>query len=173
MYKRQEWNNAMSNAPYSKKKGLLARHALQLNNTYFDDGPREWNAAAIEERGKYLTDLMLKIWSAPDVALKAKITWSERPKTLVILEDSYDIKSWRDVVQYTAEAVVDYVPDFEREIVSQLPTWFSKSEMSPASRQLSNGWWIYVNLSGQDARERAERLIDLSGIPEEKFELIW
>ena len=169
----QEWNSAMSNAPYTKKKGLLARHALELNKAYFEDGPRKWNAAAIEERGKFLTDLILKIWPAPDVALKAKISWSERPKTLVILEDSYDIKSWRDVVQYTAEAVADYVPDFEREIVSELPTWFSKSEMTPASRQLSNGWWIYVNLSGQDARKIAERLIDLSGIPQEKFELNW
>jgi len=169
----QEWNSAMSNAPYSKKKGLLARHALELNKTYFEDGPSRWNAAAIEKRGKYLIDLILKIWPTPDVVLKDKVTWSERPRTLIILEDSYDLKSWRDVVQYTAEAVADYVPDFEGAIVSQLPNRFSKSEIAPASRQLSNGWWIYVNLSGKDAREMAERLIALSGIPEEKFELIW
>lgn len=169
----QEWNSAMSNAPYSKKKGLLARHALQLNKTYFEDGPRRWNAAAIKERGKYLTDLILRIWPAPDLVMKTKGSWGERPRTLIILDDSYEVKSWRDVVQYTAEAVAAYVPDFERKIVSQLPNWFSKNEMASASRQLSNGWWIYVNLSGQDARKIAERLIELSEIPEEKFELIW
>lgn len=169
----QEWNSAMSNAPYSRKKGYLERHALVLNHAYFANAPKRWNRAAILERGRYLTDLIIQIWPAPETDIQHHKVWGARPKSLTILGKTMDVKSWRDVVQFTCEAVADYVSDFDTAIVAQLPTWFSKNEMASASRQLSNGWWVYVNLSGQDARNFAERLIDLAGIPQEQFELNW
>lgn len=169
----QEWNSAMSNAPYPKKRGYLTRHALELNKSYFANGPKRWNGTAIRERGKFLADLIVQIWPAPESVVQVKGVWSERPKAVTILGNTYETKSWRDVVQFTAEAVAEYVPNFETIIVSHMSNWFSRQEMASASRHLNNGWWIYVNLSGQDARKAAEKLVDLAGIPEEQFELVW
>lgn len=169
----QEWNSAMSNAPYSKKKGYLERHALELNRSYFASAPKRWNRSAILERGRYLTDLIIQIWPAPEIAVQTKNVWGERPKSVTILGKTVEVKSWRDVVQITCEIVADHVADFETMIVAKCPNWFSKSEMAPASRQLNNGWWVYVNLSGQDAQRFAERVVDLAGIREEQFELNW
>lgn len=169
----QEWNSAMSNAPYSRKRSLLERHALQLNKIYFAQGPKRWNGQAILERGKFLSDIVVKVWPAPEIANQERLTWSERPKSLTVLGRTHKIDTWRDVVQFTAEAVAETVPDFDTSIAANLPSYFSRSEMARASRELSNGWWINVHLSGQDARKLAERMIDLAELPEDQFELTW
>lgn len=168
----QEWNTAMSNAPYAKKRKLLAQHALELNRAYFRDGPEQWTQVEIKERGSYLEQIILQIWPVPETLPQVK-TWGNRPKALKVLGQTFEIKTWRDVVQYTAEVVIEHVADFESTIVSKMPTWFSRSEIPPASRQLSNGWWVYVHLSGQDAKRAAERFVELAGIPREEFELSW
>lgn len=169
----QEWNSSMSNAPYSKKRGYLERHALELNRSYFTTAPKRWNRQAILERSQYLTDLIIKIWPAPEVDVQTNSVRSERPKSLTILGKTVGVKSWRDVVQFTCEAVADHVSDFDTTIVAERPNWFSKNEMTSASRQLSNGWWVFVNLSAADAKKFVEGLIALAGIPKEQFELNW
>jgi len=168
----QEWNSTMSNAPYPKKKGYLRGHALKLNSTYFADGPKQWNGQAILERSRFLADTIIQIWPAPETIMLPRKTWRERPKGLRIRKKTYATKSWRDVVQVTAEATAQTVPDFETTVALQFPKWFSKSEME-RSRQLSNGWWVYVNFSGEDAQEFAQRLIEMAGIPGDQFELLW
>ncbi len=168
----QEWNSTMSNAPYPKKRGYLRGHALKLNSTYFADGPKQWNGQAILERSRFLADTIIQIWPAPETIMLPKKARRERPKGLRIREKTYAAKSWRDVVQVTAEATAQTVPDFETTIALQFPKWFSKSEME-RSRQLSNGWWVYVNTSGEDAQEFAQRLIEMAGIPGDQFELLW
>ena len=102
-----------------------------------------------------------------------RVVWSERPQTITILGETHKIRTWRDVVQITAEAVAVIVSDFEADIVSQLPTYFGRNEMVRASRELTNGWWIYVHLSGRDCQKLAMRMIELAGIPEDEFKLTW
>lgn len=167
----QEWNSSMSNAPYPKKKELLGQHALKLNSSYFANGPKQWNGTTILERSQLLADIIIQIWPAPE-AIKANKVWRERPKALSILGKTYETKSWRDIVQYTAETIAQTVPDFEATIASQFPKWFSKSEME-RSRLLSNGWWVYVNFSGEGAQGFIERMAEMAGIPEEQLQLIW
>lgn len=168
----QEWNSSMSNAPYPKKKELLGQHALKLNSSYFDNGPKQWNRTTILERSQYLADVITKIWPAPESTKATNKVSRERPKALKILGKTYQTKSWRDIVQYTAETIAQTVPDFETTIVSKFPKWFSSSEME-RSRQLSNGWWVYVNFSGEGAQGFAERMVEMAGVPEEQLELIW
>lgn len=168
----QKWNSAMSNAPYPKKREDLRDHGLKLNSTYFADGPKKWNGQAILERSRFLADIIIQIWPAPEAIMLPRKTWRERPKGLKIRGKTHETKSWRDVVQVTAEAIAQTVPDFETTIVLQFPKWFAKSEME-RSRQLSNGWWVYVNFSGEDAQDFAQRLIEVAGIPGDQFELLW
>ncbi len=169
----QEWNSSMSNAPYAKKKAQLEQNGLKLNQTYFVNAPRRWNRQAILDRGRYLTDQIIHIWPAPEAIERPRSDWSQRPKAVTILGKTYETRTWRDVVVYTAETVVSQVSDFEAMIVSKMPNRFSRTQMERASRQLSNGWWVYVHLSGQDAQALAERMIEAAGIPEDQFDLTW
>ncbi len=170
----QNWNSSMSNAPFAKKKQLLANHALELNKSYFSSAPDKWDKIAITTRGQLLSELILQIWPAPVLENGSKIGGSERPKSLTILGEVFPVKTWRDVVQYTAEVVLQFVPDFEAAIASKLPTYFSRTEMQPASRELSNGWWVYIHLSGKDSKRLCMKMVELAEIPEEEFELeIW
>jgi hypothetical protein len=166
----QEWNSSMSNAPYSRKKDLLGQHALKLNSSYFADGPKQWNGEAILERSRFLADTIIQIWPAPE---RLKTVGAERPTAVTILGETHKTKTWRDVVFYTAETVASYVADFEATIVSRMPSRFSTTEMDRACRQLTNGWWVYVHLSGQDAQALAERIVEAAGIPEDQFNLTW
>ena len=152
------------------RDSLLGQHALKLNSSYFANGPKQWNGEAILERSRLIADTIIQIWPAPETIKATNKVWRERPKALRILGRTYETKSWRDIVQYTAETVAQTVPDFEATIVSQFPKWFSKSEME-RSRQLSNGWWVYVNFSGEGAQGFAERMVEMAGIPEEQLQL--
>ena len=168
------WNSSMSNAPFARKRQLLASHALELNKGYFSTAPVKWDKTSIINRGQHLADIIMQIWPAPTPEENSKIVWSERPKSLTILGEVFAVKTWRDVVQNTAEIVLQFVPDFETSIANKMPTYFSRDEMLPASRQLSNDWWVYLHLSGKDARRLCMRMIESAGIPEEEFELeLW
>jgi len=170
----QNWNSSMSNAPFARKRQLLANHALELNKTYFTDAPEKWDRHSIVARGQLLTKHIFQIWPAPTLEDGSNVRSNERPKSLTILDEVFAVKTWREVVQYTAEVVIQMVPNFETTIVSQLPTYFNKEEFKPASRELSNGWWVNVHLSGKDSKRLCMKMIDLADIPEEEFELeIW
>lgn len=167
----QNWNSSLSNARFAKKRQALANHALELNRGYFSNAPDKWDKTAIIARGQVLSEIIIKIWPAPTLEDGARRSWTERPKSLTILGEVFSVKTWRDIVQNTAEVVSEYVNDFEGTIVSKLPTYFSKNEIQPASRQLINGWWVSIHFSGKDSLRFCERMIEYSGIPEEEFEI--
>jgi uncharacterized protein with ParB-like and HNH nuclease domain len=58
----QEWNSSLSNAPFPEKKDKLATHALRLNSDYFSQNIERWDANAIVERARLLTDKIIEIW---------------------------------------------------------------------------------------------------------------
>jgi uncharacterized protein with ParB-like and HNH nuclease domain len=167
----QNWNNSLSNSPFDRKRQLLSNHALRINSDYFSPGPDKWDGEAIKQRGEFLAELVLEIWPAPDIENVSRSSWTERPKSLTILGELFPVKTWRDVVVYTAEIVSQFVSDFEQSIVSNMPTYFSREEMQPASRPLKNGWWVYLHLSGKDSKRLCNRMIEYAEIPEEEFEI--
>ncbi|MBX3057804.1 MAG: HNH endonuclease, partial [Anaerolineae bacterium] len=165
----QEWNSALSNAPFSEKKAKLKRHGLLLNTLYFTNAPDNWDGEAIRDRAAYLAEQIVAIWpSLGDVAEPKG--WQERPKALTILGDTYEVKSWRDVVYRTAECVLQLSDDFEA-VTTEVSTYFSHEPFQGKCRQLSNGWWIYVNLSSDSVKRICEILLERARIPEEEFEL--
>jgi hypothetical protein len=168
----QEWNSQLSNAAYTEKRAKLQAHGLLLNKTYFQNGPKHWNGEKIRERAGYLAEHVLTIWPSLGEVPEPK-GWQERPKFLTILGETTEVKSWRDVVHQTAECVAQISDDFET-VIADVSTYFSLKPFQGACRQLSNGWWIYVNLSSDSVRRICDTLIECAGIPEDEFELeIW
>lgn len=168
----QEWNSALSNAPYLQKKRLLSSHGLLLNKLYFETGPDHWNGETIRKRAAYLANEILEIWPVLGTVPEPK-GWQERPKYLTILGETFEVKSWRDVAHQTAECIVQISDDFEA-VISDISTYFSQEKFDNPCRKLSNDWWIYVNLSSDSVKRICDTLIENAGIPEEEYELeVW
>jgi uncharacterized protein with ParB-like and HNH nuclease domain len=165
----QEWNSSLSNAPFKDKRAKLANHALRLNSDYFSRPIPHWGKEAIQERAEFLTQQVLDIWPAlgdPPIASSS----GTRPRSLVVLSETPTITSWRDVAFHTAETISLVVDNFDA-LAAQMPSYFSKEKFKGASRQLSNGWWLYVNLSGPSVKSFCQRLIALANIAEDEWQL--
>ncbi|MDA0243005.1 MAG: DUF262 domain-containing protein [Chloroflexi bacterium] len=173
----QEWNSQLSNAAFATKRNKLAIHGLLLNKLYFSQTAEVWNSEAILGRAQWLIDQILEIWpTLADVSELSVGTTKEKPKKLIVLGDSRSVASWRDVAQFTTETVADYLGEqqFEEKIVSALPNYFSREPFQQSSRELSNGWWLYVNLSGASVKRLCQTMLEEAGIPEEEFEIeLW
>ena len=167
----QEWNSELSNSPYPNKKARLATHALKLNSEYFGKSIAKWDEKSIQDRTHFLVDAIFEIWEelgTPPVKQKSA---GKKPRSLTIMGQSFVVNSWRDVAFYTAQVVGELVDDFDTKIAAQLESYFDHHEYQSACRQLSNGWWIYLNLSAMSVKSLCHNLIGLAGISEEDWQL--
>lgn len=169
----QEWNSNLSNAGYAEKKAKLQMHGLLLNKSYFQNGPAVWNGEMIRKRAAHLAEQIVSIWASLGEVSEPK-GWQERPKSLTILGDVFEVKSWRDVVHQTAEFVAQISDDFAA-TTAEVASYFSQERFQgKRCRQLSNGWWLYVNLSSDSVRRICDTLIESVGISEDEFEIeVW
>lgn len=155
-----EWNSQLSNSAFFLKKQKLANHALKINNEYFSNCPYSWNEQAIRDRTEWLCKEALEIWYSfgePQI----KTTSPAKPVKLVFLGETFTVQSWRDVATQTCECLIRLVDDFDN-IAEKMPVYFSKSKFQLACRQLSNGWWLYLNLSAAGIKALCTNLLDAS-----------
>jgi len=164
-----DWNSSLSNANFSIKKQKLMTHGLLINNQYFASPIQSWNESAIQHRTQFLADQLLEIYPAIGEPPAAKAV-SGKPKNLIFLGETIPVSTWRDVAYYTAERVSQIADNFDS-IAKQMPSYFSEREFQSACRKLSNGWWLYVNLSGHSVKGLCANLLELSGLPDTEWEL--
>lgn len=164
----QQWNSALSNDPFATKKQTLARHALRINSDYFSQNISRWSGAAIRDRASFLTKNILEIWPALGEAPPSQT--QRRPVAVTILGDRYDLDTWRDLAVRTSERVIEWQNDFPA-IAAQFPQYFRQEPAHPRYVQLSNGWWLNVNLNSKMVKSFCRRLTQAAGIPETEWEL--
>lgn len=158
----QEWNSALSNASFSIKKPKLQSNALRLNSDYFSRPIPLWNESAIRERGESLAVAILQIWPAVGTPPSVQSGSSGTPRALSFLRERVVVHSWRDVAYHTARILSGFV-DFEN-IVAALPNWFRKEAFRLACRQLTNGWWVYLNVSAADTKKFCKDMLAAAGV---------
>ena len=166
----QEWNWELSNSPFSNKKARLSSHALRINSEYFSQPIQKWDDASIQARANFLIDAILEIWhelGTPPVVQKST---GRKPRSLTIMGQSFVVNSWRDVAYYTAQVASELVDDFDTKIAAQMQSYFDRHEYQSACRQLSNGWWLYLNLSAASVKSFCHNVIALAGIPDDDWQ---
>ncbi|MBI3242161.1 MAG: DUF262 domain-containing protein [Chloroflexi bacterium] len=163
----QEWNSALSNSAFAIKKSKLSTHALRLNSDYFSGPIKRWDERAIQARADYLYQHILQIWPALGGDLATPVA-NARPAVFTILGDIHAVKSWRDVAFHTVEALIAVSDDFPH-LAKDFPSYLSESKFDGACRQLSNGWWLYVNLSAEAAKRFCRRLLAAAKISEDNW----
>ncbi len=147
------YNQDMSDAPFKKKKQLYQISHLELNK-YFQS-KTSWRQEDIKERGNYLADIALQIWSyfgsdSAQLSSSSRITGTT-PRILNCFGREYSVKSWRDVLENTLNTLIDLDDDYFKEINQKYPRFVGWNEKEfRSTRQLSNGAFVEVNLSSDN-----------------------
>lgn len=157
-----EWNSALSNLPFSDKKPKLANHALLLNQQYFSQTIACWNEEAIQARARFLLQNILEIWPAIGEMPAPNQARGTKPVKLILLDQEFEVNSWRDVAIKTTEAIAPLVESFDV-LAASFSSYLSKTPFTGTCRQLSNGWYLYVNLSANAIKNYCRSLITKVG----------
>lgn len=158
-----EWNGDLSNLPFSRKQPMLAEHALLINHQYFQQPIPCWNDLAIQTRAKFLLSNILEIWPAIGQIPMPRTATGTSPVRLVFLGQDIGVDSWRDVAEKTTEAIIQITDNFN-EIANTMTSYLSQDPFPVANRQLTNGWYMNVNLSAASIKGYCRTLITRSGL---------
>ncbi len=146
------YNAELSNDDYESKKKRLCSSHIEMNK-YFQD-KNTWKKEDIVKRSEYLAEKAFAIWTYfGDEAVQEQnllgVTGT-RPKKLWILGQSFDVQTWRDVLEQAMNTIADLEPEKFEQIMQQSPRLIGRDKKRfRAVRELKNGAYIEVNLSAK------------------------
>lgn len=168
------YNAELSNGDFSAKKELLKNSHVELNK-YFNS-IENWNKEEIEKRTEFLTNIAIKIWSyfgqiSSEQSQKQDVTGTT-PKGLHIFGQSFEVKSWRDVLENTLNTISDLEPDKFEMLIQQFPTFIGKDKNKFRSiRELKNGTFIEVNLSAHSIQKLCYQVMETLELTSEEWKV--
>lgn len=144
------YNSELSNDKFSNKKNIFNESHLELNNHF--NGIQSWTRAEIEKRAELLAKSATEIWKyfGQDNASPTELqeVTGTTPVSLKILGQSFEVKSWRDVLEQTLNVVAKLESEKFEIIAHNFPRYVGKDKNKfRAIRELQNGYFIEVNLS--------------------------
>ena len=161
------YNSELSNSDFLTKRTEFQKSHLELNKYFVVQDM--WERKNIEFRAEYLAILIVNIWkyfgdeSVQDIQ-PSSLTGSI-PKLLYIFGQEHSVKSWRDVLEITLNAIADLEPEKFKEIMEQFPRllgWDEKNFRS--TRKLKNGAFVETNFSAKDISSLCHRSIETAGL---------
>jgi hypothetical protein len=164
------YNSQLSNSSFSVKKESLSKSHLELNQ-YFKK-VKCWQKDNIEKRAEILANMALEIWSyfgdySSKSYGKTKVKGAT-PQSLKMFDQIYAVKSWRDVLETTLNLIADYDSDKFQEIITQFPRFLGWDNRGfRETRQLKNGAYVNVNLSGKDIYTFCQKAIEIGDLSSE------
>jgi len=165
----QSWNSSLSNAPFAEKRERLAESGLRLNSEYFGKEIERWDREAILARADWIADKVLEAWPSLDTPPYIDHTTGIRPVAVTILGTRYPVKTWREVMYRTAETVAEWLGSAFPPFAERYPKLFSQQPSPHRPRQLSNGWWVYLNLSRASVLKYSRQIVVAAKIPEPEW----
>ncbi|HRS02467.1 MAG TPA: DUF262 domain-containing protein [Bacteroidota bacterium] len=169
------YNSELSNDDFYSKKRKLANSNLELNK-YFNSIP-EWNHEEIEKRADFLAKKALEIWKYFGNISTFENNENDRtgqiPFSLKMLGKSYEVKSWRDVLETTFNVISEINSEIFENIKKNFSRYISDQKNSlRETRQLKNGYYIEVNLSAQSIQKLCIQAIEIADLSSEDWKVL-
>ena len=166
------YNSELSNDSFFEKQKRLVKSHLELNR-YFESVKR-WDKIEIEKRSNILSDMALTFWPYSGEAQSEPATTDtvtgKKPKVLTILGQQMVVQSWRDVLIKAMETIADLEPDLFDALVKQYPSFISlDGGRFRRNYRLSNGFYVYVNLSAKSIYQFCTQAIESVGLSVEDW----
>jgi uncharacterized protein with ParB-like and HNH nuclease domain len=160
------YNPELSNSSFEQKAEQFRNSHLELNK-YFHHLVR-WRREEIEARAEGLADIALANWpyfgvrsTQPEEETVAKAA----PTNLRFQGRTTAVKSWRDVLEQTLNAIIESEPGSFDEVVKAFPRFIHSDQgRFRDSRKLCNGMFVNVNLSANDIRRFCKQVLDTVAI---------
>lgn len=160
------YNPELSNANYSRKRDILCGSHISLNSHFRNS--ETWGEDAIDRRADVLAGFALRIWPYFGVETeetRPETDAREKPRRLKFLGRSFDVKTWRDVLEETLNAIEEHDPERFREIARSMPKLLGPdlAEFNDR-RQLKCGLFANVNLSAKGITRFCLRALEAAGL---------
>ncbi|MGI0481057.1 DUF262 domain-containing protein [Geminocystis sp. CENA526] len=168
------YNSELSNDIFPNKQRELINSHLEVNK-YFQN-VFNWRRETIENRGEELANIALQIWHYfGDKNYKGRVrkgVTGSTPKSLIILNDEYSVKTWRDVLEITLNTIAEVETEKFEELLLTFPRFLSKNKGDLRStRQLKNGIFVEVQLSAQDIYSFCEKILEEFDLSREDWQI--
>lgn len=167
------YNSELSNSDFSHKRVLFAESHIGLNDWF--QKSTTWNDEAIRIRAEALADRALAIWpffgktQTPSRGSTSGIT-GKTPTRLVLLDQTFPVTTWRDVLQHTLQIISDRDEDVFLAIAEQYPRYISLDKNAlRTTRQLSNGFFIETNMSADSIDRLCRQVVEVAGLSVEDW----
>jgi len=165
------YNSEMSNVSFEKKREHYLTSRLELNK-YFED-LKIWNRQQIEARAVLLCNQALEIWQYfgnPFLAKRQTSSFTgSKPVGLIIRGQEYRVKTWRDVLEYTLNAIYHHNPEKFKILQEDSSLITKDSSRLRSFRQLDSGHFVEVNLSAQNIYEYCIKALSIAAISQDEW----
>lgn len=167
------YNAELSNSPYAQKAIRLRNSHLELNR-YFH-GVECWGRGEIEARADHLAGIALAIWpslgSGPPPA-DTETAQRATPKALRFLNQEFAVRTWRDVLEQTLNALIELEPDLFAAVVEAIPRSLrADGQGMRDSRRLRNGYHVNVHASANEIRRVCRQILEAAGLGSDEWEV--
>lgn len=166
------YNSELSNDPFPAKQKRLVSSHLELNH-YFKD-ISAWDKKEIEKRSNVLADQALNAWpyfgENQFEPMNEDTVTGKKPKIVIILGQQINVTSWRDVLIKTMNTIADLEPELFETLAKQYPSFISSdSGRFRRNYKLTNGFYVYINLSAKNIYRFCTQAIESIGLSSEDW----
>ncbi len=170
------YNPELGNLEFEKKKVVYEKSNLSLNKYFKDNNISSWQEDDIKKRAEELAEQALKIWSyfGQDNSISCdldKVTGTI-PSRLMILDQQFEVKTWKEILEKTLNAIAEEKPDEFKNIAIQYPSYvcMDKNKLR-YGLQLQNGYFVEANLSPRNIVNFLSQAIQQVGLSIEDWSL--
>lgn len=167
------YNAELSNSDFTQKRSLFAASHIGLNDWF--QKTAIWNDETIRRRAEALAERALAIWpffgktQLPSRGATAGIT-GKTPVKVVILDQTFSVTTWRDVLQHTLQTISDQDEENFLAIAEKFPKYISRDKDAlRTTRQLTNGFYIETNMSALSIDRLCRQVAELAELSVEDW----
>lgn len=165
------YNAELSNEPFSVKKKYYRKSNIQLNKEICQY--ERWNKENIESRANKLINRFLKIWpyfGSPENEIN-EITGTS-PRLLIIKGNSYYVKTWREVMEYTILFIYEDNQKKYQEIMDKNPSFLSITNYDMRTpKKMKNSHYMEVNLSAKSIYNFCQKIFKEAGYKKKEWDV--
>ncbi len=158
-------NQELSNFTFSEKRLILANSNLALNRSIAKRG--QWGAQEIDERGRELAELALRVWPnfAPGAAARRIEVRGKKPVSVHIIGGEHAVQSWQDVLRTTIITLAGLGDDVLPNLAERFPQHLSLTgrDMRHA-RPLTGGYVYESHMNAEQAYRACTRIVQHLGL---------
>ncbi|MBB1125111.1 DUF262 domain-containing protein [Thiospirillum jenense] len=163
------YNSELSNAPFPDKRQEFVTNSHLVLNSYFKK-VNSWCAKDIQNRAEQLAEQALNCWpylgDANQGSQKIDGVIGTKPVILKVLDKTFPVKSWIEVLQRTLQTLAEQAPNRFAQLTDRYPHYIANNPHGlKRPKQLIDNYYIETGFKAENIDHFCRRVIDDLGYP--------